>query len=148
MSDFDTEPTTPRRAAPSVAFDRAMTAVDTRCTYLTSLLDGSDLARIEQVARSAANLWLTGRSALRRLVERDRAACPQVAEARQRLDASYVRLLRVLRRAHSEARDLSTRTQLDDVRIDLVTAAAKPIGDAAATAGARRADDTPGDGHQ
>lgn len=142
MSDFDTEPTTPGCAAPSAAFDRAMSAVVARCTHLTALLDAGDIARVEQVARSAANLWLTGRSALRRLVERDRAASPQVAEARQRLDASYLMLLRVLRRAHTDAPDLSTRSQLDDVRIDLVTAAAKPIDDPVAATDARPADGT------
>jgi len=142
MSNFDAEPVTPGRAAPGVAFDRAMTAVDARCTHLAFMLDGGDLARIEQVARSAANLWLTGLSALRRLVERDRGASPQIADARQRLDATYARLLAVIRRAHAEAPDLSTRSQLDTLWTDVVTAAAKPIDDASAVAGARSADDT------
>jgi hypothetical protein len=119
-----------------------MTAVEARCTYLTSLLDGGHLTRIEQVARSAAHLWLTGRSALRRQIERDGTPSPHVAEARQRMDDTYARLLAVLRRARSEAPDLSTRSQLDTLWIDVVTAAAKPIDDAASVAGARGADDT------
>jgi hypothetical protein len=142
VSNFDTEPATPSRAAPSLAFDRAMTAVEARCTYLTSLLDGAHLTRIEQVARSAAHLWLTGRSALRRQIERDRTPSPHVAEARQRMDETYARLLAVIRRAYSKAPDLSTRSQLDTLWIDLVTATAKPIDDAAPAVGARSADDT------
>jgi hypothetical protein len=117
---------TPGRAAPSVAFDRAMEGVDTRSSDLMTLLDTGSLDRIEHVARSAANLWLTGRSAYRRLVERDQETSLHVVAARQRLESAYVLLLHILRRAHAQAKDHPTRSQLDDVRIELVTAAAHP----------------------
>src|SRR5882724_7931780 len=112
MSEFEPERTTPGRAAPSVAFDRAMAGVDTRCSDLTTLLDRGDLDRLEHVARSAANLWHTGRSAYRRLVERNQAASPHVVEARQRLESTYAQLLQVLRRAYRQATDHTTRSQL------------------------------------
>lgn len=142
MSDSEPEQTPPGRAAPCVAFDRAMAGVETRCSDLTSLLDRGDLDRLDHVARNAANLWLTGRSAYRRLVERDPATSPHVVVARQRLESAYAQLLQVLRRAYKQASDHTTRSQLDDVRHDLVTAAAQPIGDASATTGARRLGDT------
>lgn len=142
MSDSEPEQMSPGRAAPSVAFDRAMAGVDTRCSDLTSLLDRGDLDRLEHVARSAANLWLTGRSAYRRLLERDPATSPQVVASRQRLESAYAQLLQVLGRAYKQAPDHTTRSQLDDVRHDLVAAAAQPVGDAPATAGARRLGDT------
>lgn len=126
------EDATPGRAAPSIAFDRAMVGVDTRCSDLTILLDLGELDRMEHVARSAADLWLTGRSAYRRLAERDQPTSPHVVAARQRLESAYVRLLHVLKRAHTRAPDQTTRSQLDDVWIELVTAAAQPISDAAA----------------
>ncbi len=142
MSDPEPEPPTPARAAPSVAFDRAMAGVDTRCSDLTTLLDRGNLERLEHVARSAANLWLTGRSAYRRLVDCDRSTSPHVVAARQRLEATYAELLQVLGRAYAEAQDHTTRSQLDDVRIEIVTAAAHPISDLAATASTPRSDDT------
>lgn len=142
MSNLEPEPTTPGRAAPSVAFDRAMAGVDTRCSDLTTLLDRGHLDSLEHVARSAANLWLTGRSAYRRLVERDRATSPHVVAARQRLESTYAQLLEVLGRAYARAPDHTTRSRLDDVRIEIVTTAAHPIRDPAPTTSARRLDDT------
>lgn len=142
MSDLDNDPPAPGRAAPSVAFDRAMTGVETRCNHATMLLDMQDLARVEYVVRSATNLWLTGRAAYRRLVERDSATSSAAREARQRLDSMYVRLLEVLRRAHTLIHDHATRSKLDDARIELVTAAAQPISDATATSDATRPEDT------
>lgn len=142
MSDSEPEQTTPGRAAPSVAFDRAMTGVDTRCTHLTTLLDMRDLERVEHVVRSSANLWLAGRAAYRRLVERDDATSPHVVAARRRLDSSYLLLLNLLRRAHALIPDHAMRSKLDDVRIELVTAAAQPISDAAPIADGVRPGDT------
>jgi hypothetical protein len=142
MSDFEAEQTTPGRAAPSVAFDRAMAGVDTRCSDLTAVLDSGDLDRVEHVVRSAVNLWLTGRSAYRRLVERERSTSPHVTAARQCLNAAYVRLLDVLGHAYARAGDHTTRSHLDDVRIELITAAAQPITDGKAAVEAKRTDDT------
>lgn len=142
MSDSEPEQTTPGRAAPSVAFDRAMAGVDTRGQHLTTLLDTRDLDRVDHVVRSAANLWLAGRAAYRRLVDRDHATSPHVAAARQRLDSGYLLLLNLLKRAHTLIADHAMRSKLDDVRIELVQAAAQPISDAPATADAARPGDT------
>lgn len=142
MSDSEQEQAVPGRAVPSVAFDRAMTGVDTRCQHLTTLLDMRDLERVDHVVRSAANLWLAGRAACRRLVERAEVTSPDVMAARRRLDSSYLLLLNLLKRAHTLIPDHATRIKLDDVRIELVTAAAQPISDATATADAARSGDT------
>ena len=138
MSDFESEPTTPGRAATSVAFARALTGVDTRCSHLTTLLDVRELEHVAHVARSAANLWLTGRAAYRRLVEREPATSAPVEAARRRLESAYILLLNLIKRAHTLSQGHTIPSDLDDIRLELVTAAAQPI-DATATT---RADDT------
>jgi hypothetical protein len=50
------EPTTPGRATPSIAFDRAMEGGDTRCSHLMALLDLGDLDRMEHVAYELARI--------------------------------------------------------------------------------------------
>lgn len=141
MSGFESEPTTPRAAA-SVAFARALTDVDTRCTHLTTLLDRCDLEQVMHVARSAANLWLTGRAAYRRLVAREPASSPPVEAARRRMEASYLMLLDLIKRAQVLSPVHRVRSNLDDIWIELVTAAAQPIESAAPPAELARADDT------
>jgi hypothetical protein len=106
-----------------------MVGVETRCGDLTALLDSDDLQRVAHVARSAVNQWLAGRSAYRRLVERDRDASPHVVAARQRLDATHLVLVDLLERIRKQARDQTTRSRIDDAWIGLVTAAATPIDD-------------------
>jgi len=142
MSDSEPEQTKPGRAAPGVAFDRAMAGIDTRCSHMATLLEIGDLQRIAHVSRSAVNLWLTGRSAYRRLVEGGRSATPHATAAPRRLDAAYLVLLQLLKRAHAQAPDHATRSWLDDAQADLITVAAQPISDAALPAGAEHADDT------
>jgi hypothetical protein len=138
MSDFESEPAIPGRAAASVAFARALTGVDTRCSHLTTLLDMRELEHVAHVARSAANLWLTGRAAYRRLAERDTPTSPPVEAARQRLDAAYILLLNLIKRAHALSQGQTMPSDLDDIRLELVTGAAQPVDDAAPTG----ADDT------
>jgi hypothetical protein len=142
MSDFESEPTTPGRATASIAFARALTGVDTRCGHITTLLDMGDLARVPHVARSAANLWLTGRAAYRRLVEREPAKSPPVEAARRRLEAAYLLLLNLIKRARAASQEHAPQSDLDDIRLEIVTAAAHPIDEAVAPAEAPRADET------
>ena len=142
MSGFDSETTTPPRATASVAFARAVTDVDTRCTQLTTLLDKHELEHVVHVARSAADLWLTGRAAYRRIVDHEPATSRPAEAARRRLDAAFLRLLDLVRRAHTLSRNIEAQSRLDDIRIELVTAAAHPIEKTAPPAEPRRADDT------
>lgn len=142
MSDFDQEKITPGRATPSVAFRRAMTDVETRCNDLATLLDNHDFGQLEHTVRSAANLWLAGRAAYRRLVERDTEANPDVGAARQLLESTYLTLLNLLKRAHTLIDGHPARSMLDDVRITLVTAMAQPVSDAAEALDAEWSGDT------
>jgi len=124
------EPTTPGRATPSIAFDRAMEGVVTRCSHLTALLDLGDLDRGEDAARSAVNVWLAGSAAYRRLV-RHEATIAELTATRERLDVTYLRLLGVMKRAYAVLEGHMSRNTLDDLRIQLVTAAAQLDSDAA-----------------
>jgi hypothetical protein len=123
-------PTKPGRATPSIAFERAMTCVDTRCRQLTILLDLGDLDSVEPVARSAVNLWLAGSSAYRRLARHDEPTVTEVKSIRQRLDAMYLRLLNGLKRACSLLERHPSRNTFDDLWMELVTAAAQLDSDA------------------
>lgn len=125
------EPMEPGRATPSVAFDRAMAGVNTRCSHLTTLLDLGDLDRVEHVARSAVNVWLAGRAAFRRLARNDAATIAEVNATRERLDAMYLELLDVMKRAYALLESHPSRSILDDLRIQVVTAAAQLDSDAA-----------------
>jgi hypothetical protein len=125
------EPTTQGRATPSIAFDRAMNGVNTRCSHLTALLDLGDLDRGEHVARSTVNVWLAGSAAYRRLVRHGEATLAEVKTIRERLDVMYLRLLEVMKRAYALLEGHMSRNTLDDLRIQLVTAAAQLDSDAA-----------------
>jgi hypothetical protein len=124
------EPTTPGRATSSIAFDRAMAGVNTRCSHLTTLLDLGDLDRGEHVARSAVNVWLAGSAAYRRLVQHE-ATIAEVQATRERLDATYFQLLEVMKRAYALLEGHMSRNTVDDLRTQLVTAAAHLDRDAA-----------------
>lgn len=119
-----------------------MTDVETRCNDLVTLLDNHDFGQVEHTVRSAANLWLAGRAAYRRLVERDTEASPDVGAARQLLESTYLTLLNLLKRAHTLIDEHPTRSMLDDVRITLITAMAQPLSDAAETPDAEWSGDT------
>lgn len=129
MSDFDShqEKTSPGRAAPNIAFGQAMTAVAARCSQIAISLDSQDLGQVAHVFRSAANLWLAGRSACRRLVGNDRDTTPDARAAMALLNESYVGLLELLARAYKVVEELDVRKVLDDVRLMLVTAMAEPL---------------------
>lgn len=119
MSDFDGDNGTssPGRASPDIAFHQAMAGVTTRCGDLTTLLDKGDFGQVEHTAQSAVNLWLTARTACRRLGERE-----AIKDARQRLESSYTALLELLKRAHILIDKHETRSVLNDLRITLVGA--------------------------
>jgi hypothetical protein len=128
MSDFDgdSERTSPGRAAPDIAFRQAMAGVMARCDHLTTLLDNRDFGQVEYTMHNAVNLWLTGRAACRRLVERKEAP-RHVGDARQLLESSYMALLDLLKRAHTLIDKHETRNALDDLRITLVGAMTQPL---------------------
>jgi hypothetical protein len=108
--------------------DRAMEGGNTRCIHLAALLDLGDLDRGEHVARSAVNGWLAGSAAYRRLVRHDEAT---ITEVRERLGVMYLRLLEVMKRAYAVLEGHLSRNTLDDLRMQLVTAAAQLDSDAA-----------------
>lgn len=125
------EPTAPGRATPSIAFDRAMEGVNTRCSHLTTLLDLGDFDHVEHVARSAVNVWLAGSAAYRRLIGHDEPTIAEVKATRQRLNAMYLQLLDVMKRGYALLEWHPLRNTFDDLRMQLVTAAAQLDSDAA-----------------
>jgi hypothetical protein len=135
------EPMAPGRATPSIAFDRAMAGVDTRCSQLTTLLDLGDLDRVEYVARSAVNVWLAGSAAYRRLVQHHGPTIAEVKATRQRLDVMYLQQLDVMKRAYALLEGHPSHNTLDDLRMQLVTAAAQLDIDAAPEGRAPSAND-------
>jgi len=140
----DSERTRPPQGPTTAAigFDGYMARVDARHTHLSMLLDLRDLDPVVEVARSAVKLWLLGRDAYRALVVPNGETSPDVqAAARQRLDATYARLLEVMWRAYAVLDGHPTRNTLDDLRIELVTAAAQLTSDAATTAQPPATDD-------
>jgi hypothetical protein len=102
-----------------------MEGVNTRCSHLTALLDLGDLDHVDQVARSAVNVWLAGSAAYRRLVRHDEPPIAEMKVTRQRLDAMYHALLDVMKRAYALLEGRPSRNTLDDLRMQLVTAAAQ-----------------------
>lgn len=119
------EPTTSGRATPSIAFDRAMVGVNTRCSHLTTLLDLGDLDSVEHVARSAVNVWLAGSAAYRRLARHDEPTIAEVKATRQRLGAMYLQLLDGMKRACALLETHPSRNIFDDLWMQLVTEAAQ-----------------------
>lgn len=141
MSDFEHQPT-PTHRAPGVAFDHALRDCDARCARLTDLIARCEFEHVVDIARSAGDLWLTSRAAYRRIVDREPANSPTAETARARLDAAFLQLLDVLRRACTQSRRHAMQSRLDDLRIELITAAAQPITKAGPTAELPRADVT------
>lgn len=129
MGHFDSnrDQTPSCRAAPSIAFGQAMAGVAARCSQITISLDGQDFSQVEHTFASAANLWLTGRSACRRLMASDKNASPEVSAATATLNERYVLLLDLLTRAHKVIEALDVRKTLDGVRMMLVTAMSQPL---------------------
>jgi hypothetical protein len=133
MSDFEHQPT-PTYRAPGAAFEHALRDCEKRCARLTNLLGRREFAHVVDLARSAGDLWLTGRAAYRRIVDREPANSPTAETARARLNAAFLPLLDVVRRARAQSRSHAIQSRLDDLRIELITAAAEPITKAGPTA--------------
>jgi hypothetical protein len=102
-----------------------MVGVNARCSDLATLLDLGDLDSVEQVARSAVNLWLAGSAAYRRLARHDEPTIAVVKATRQRLDAVYLELLDGMKRACAMLEMHPSRNTFDDLWMQLVTAAAQ-----------------------
>lgn len=128
------EETSPGRAAPSIAFAQAMAGVAARRSQISISLNSQEFAQIEHDFRSAANLWLAGRSACRRLMANGLEATPDAKAAMDLLNENYRALLELLARTYKAIEELSVRKSLDDVRMSIVKAMAQPLHETTETA--------------
>jgi hypothetical protein len=110
------------RPEPRAAFDLAMETLHRRRERLAASIHHGDVEDVEQTARNAVNVWLAGRAALRRLVEKVDATIPHLAAARGLLEASRRALLEVLALAATTLAGERLHRSLTEVRAILVSA--------------------------
>jgi hypothetical protein len=104
-----------------------MIGVRTRCQQIEGGIENHDYERVGHLAQAAANLWLTGRSACRRLVEGAKPHSPYGESARQELEREYMALLAVFRQALDMFDVPHLQRTLLDLREMLRLAMAKPL---------------------
>lgn len=120
-------PSAPVRIDTSAAFGQAMIGVKTRCNQLAASIAEHDFESVEYSARDAANMWLTGRAACRRLVERSATSSPYADAARRLLEDNYMTLLELFERATRTIDVPRMRRALGELRGTLMTAMAHPL---------------------
>ena len=119
----------PERIDTSAAFGQAMFRVKTRCGQLAASIDEHDFDNVECIARDAANMWLTGRAACRRLLERCAISSPYADAARRLLEDNYMTVLELFERATRTIDVPRMRRALRELRGTLMTAMAHPLSD-------------------
>jgi len=131
VDDIEIKPdnTLPSRAEPNVAFRQTMTAVQTRYGQLETLIENHDFESVEYTARNAANIFLAGRAACRRLIERGKESSPYIDAARRLLEENYMALLELFARATKTIAVPRTRKVLQELRATLMSAMARPLSD-------------------
>ncbi len=130
MSDRDTETGTvsePGRAPPSVAFNQAMVAVAQRRKDLAEAIRNHDFEAVEYTARSATNLWLAGRVACRRLLQRSLVASLYHDSTRKLLEENYMALLDLFAEATATIEVPGMIKVLRELRGTLTDAMARPL---------------------
>lgn len=120
-------------ATPSVAFNQAMAAVWQRGEELHAKIRSLDYEGVVRAARSAVNLWLAGRVALRRLLARTRDLTPYGNVARSLLEERYMALLVLFEHAARMIEVPALIAVLQDLRGILASAIAEPLGGMLAT---------------
>ena len=129
MSDSNVRPgaVAPARVDTGAVFGQAMTGVKTRCRELAVSIDEHDFENVEFTARDAANMWLTGRAACRRIIERSATSSPYADAARRLLEDHYMTLLELFERATRTIDVPRMRRALGELRGTLMTAMAHPL---------------------
>jgi len=122
----------PERAAPertdtNAVFGQAMTGVRARCEQLATLINAHNVDGVEHTARDAANMWLTGRAACRRLIQRSAASSPYADAARRLLEENYMILLALFERATRTIDVPRMRRALRELRGTLMAAMSHPL---------------------
>jgi len=96
----------PGRAESSIAFTRAMGAVETRCAQIRTAIALGKLDGIEHLFQHAGNVWLAGRTACRHLHERGNAQSPYCVSARELLRSNGTEILKLIDLATTESTEL------------------------------------------
>jgi hypothetical protein len=108
-------------------FGRAMIGVNTKCRELAAAIEAHDFEGVVIIAREATNMWFTGRSGCRRLVESSTTSSPHSDAARRLLEETYMRLLELFEHAARTIDVPRMRRVLGELRVALVTAIAQPL---------------------
>jgi hypothetical protein len=109
------------------AFGRAMIGVNTKCSELATAIEAHDFEGVVIIAREAVNMWFTGLSGCRRLVERSPTSSPHADAARRLLEETYMMLLKLFEQAARTIYVPRMRKTLAELRVSLVTAIAQPL---------------------
>ena len=125
-NDVEIDSITPARVDTS-AFGQAMIGVRTKCGELATRIEAHDFEGVVIIAREAVNMWFTGLSGCRRLVQRTPTSSPHSDAARRLLEETYMRLLELFEQATRTIDVPRMRRTLGDLRVSLVTAIAQPL---------------------
>jgi hypothetical protein len=131
-SDLKRKDASPKRAEPNEAFRQAMIGVETRCRDLATAIENHDFEAVEYIAREAMNMWLTGRVACRRFIERAKESSPYADAARSLLEENYMTLLELFACAAKTIEVPRMQRVLHELRGTLMAAMARPLLDATA----------------
>jgi hypothetical protein len=104
-----------------------MLAVKAKCGELATAIAAHDFEGVVIIAREATNMWFTGRSGCRRLVERSPMSSPHSDAARRLLEETYMSLLELFEQAVRTIEVPRMRRTLGELRVSLVTAIAQPL---------------------
>jgi hypothetical protein len=111
----------------SAVFGRTMSGIRAHCKQLAASIQSCDTASVERIASDAASMWLRGRAACRRLIERCAASSPFAQAARRLLEDNYMTLLELFECATRTIHVPGTRNVLRGLRGLLMTAMARPL---------------------
>lgn len=111
----------------SAVFGQAMIGVKTRCGQFAASITAHDFENVEYIARDATSMWLTGRAACRRLMERSTTSSPYADAAQRLLEDNYMTLLELFERATRTIDVPRMRRALRELRGTLMTAMAHPL---------------------
>jgi hypothetical protein len=130
MSDADkTQPnaTSWIEVTPETAFARLMAGVQLHARRLATAIDRRDIDAIVHIGSVATSMWLTGRTACRRVLESIDESSPYAVAAREMLMDCYMLLLVMFHRATGAIAAPRLREDLRELRRVLMRVMTRPL---------------------